>query len=303
MEILAILLIAWVLSDAALRGKPTAAAKGAARTGGRAAAASVRTHRDGHRAYLASGRAPLGRTRLAAADSARAVGRGTLDGARAELAALRDDIARARVEADAERLARQDPAVGVTLGRGGHSFDLPPADPAAPVDTAPAWRRHRPAPVPRETPDPATAPADTGTPAPAAPTAAPTAAATPPPPDPSAAPATETTTATTPPTGEEGTVTMTAMSTTGSGGPSVEVRSIPGFITACDQIAALIVNVSEQATGFGLAPDAQAGLSDAGDVMRAVAQSARDTYARLVEAADATPTGAAEVKVGAARTE
>jgi hypothetical protein len=107
---------------------------------------------------------------------------------------------------------------------------------------------------------------------------------------------------TTAPEGEEGNI-MSAMTSAGSSGPSVEVRTLPGFIDACEKIAALIVNVSEQATGFGLQPAAQAGLTDAGDMMRNVAASARATYAALIEAADSTPQGAEQVTVAAARNE
>lgn len=100
----------------------------------------------------------------------------------------------------------------------------------------------------------------------------------------------------------EGNTIMSAM-TAGSASPSVEIRSVPGFIQACESLAALGQSTHEGGVSLGIQPDAQAGLQDAVDILRNVAKSVRDTYQPLNEAADATPQGASGVTVGAARTE
>lgn len=283
MEVIAIAVILWVLGDTISRGRLQAAvkgtAKGTARTGTRAARAAVGTHRAGHRAYLASGRAPLGRTRLAAGDGARALGRGGIEGARAELAKLREDIARARQEMERARRDAQDPAHGVTRGKGGRSFDQPPRAPRARTP-----RATDPAPMPAPTDDARRKLHEAEPPQPPTPT-------------PPAAPATGPTERTTP--------TVTTMSTGATNGtaPAVEIRSVPGFILAVDHLSQLCMQVHEGGIALGIGADAQAGLQDAADVLRGVAQSVRTTYTPLVEAADATPQGAGQVTVAAARTE
>lgn len=281
-EVVVIAFILYLMGDTVSRGKLTAVmkgtTKGVARETGRATKAGVKRAHADKIAYLESGKAPLGRTRLRAGKVARggtsAVTRGALDGVRDELTKLRAAIDAARDEAERERAAQQDPAQGIKRGKLGHSFDVAPA----PVQSSGSGAK--PAAGTPKSPPSEQRPAEQSS--------------TPYGPD---APAPEPT--------PEGITDMSTMTTAtaGSGGAHVEVRSLPGFIAACDSIAALIVSVSEQATGFGLQPQAQAGLVDAGDIMRAVAQSARDTYSALIEAADGTPQGAEGVTVGAARNE
>lgn len=275
MGFLALLLILYVLSDTATQGKVTAVARGTttgvARTGARAARAGTRNAIDGHRAYLASGKAPLGRTRLAAGragrGTARAVWTGARDGSRTELARLRERIDEARAEAAAARADAQDPAVGVTRGRLGRSFDQPPKHRAAPRATA------------------AAPPATTPVPAPAA-----------------AGPETSTTSTPTSATPSEGITSMSAM-TTGTGGPSVRVESLPGWLAAVEQLAALGQEIHEGGVALGIKPAAQAGLQDAVDTLRSTAQAARQQYDKLIEAADSVHQDAGDLTIAQARTE
>jgi hypothetical protein len=310
LEVLVIAFVFYLMADTVTRGKVTAVmrgtAKGTAKTAGRAAREGARRAHAEKLAYLDSGKAPLGKTRRRAgkivSGARRAAWEGAVDGVRSELEQLREAIERAREEAERARADAQQPR----RGRFGHSFDVIPdvtggptrdgriESPDSVFGRCPKCRRIVNLPL---------APDGTVTdrrPPLCEPCAAEQLSSTPYGPDATAPGA-----PTTAPTGQEGQITMSAGTMTGgSGGPHVEVRSLPGFITACDTIAALIVSVSEQATGeVKLEPAAQAGLVDAGDLMRSVAQSARQTYAHLIEAADATPQGAEGVTVGKARTE
>lgn len=274
LEVLVIAFAFYLMADTVTRGKLTAVmrgtVKGTTKTAARAAREGARRAHADKLAYLDSGKAPLGKTRRRAGKIAsgarRAAWEGAVDGVRSELEQLREAIERAREEAERERADAQQPR----RGRFGHSFDvIPELDPG------------------RQPPAPAAAKVDTARPP------------TPYGPDATAPEAT-----TTAPTGQEGQITVSAGTmTTGSGGPSVRVESVPGFIAATEQLAQLCGQIHEQGIALGIGAAAQAGLQDAVDTLDGVAQQVRAAFQPLVEAADAVHQDAAGVTVGRARTE
>lgn len=328
--VLAIALILYLVGDTVTRGKLTAimkgTTKGAAKTTGRAAIQGAKRAHTEKLAYLDSGKAPLGRTRRrvgkAATGASRAAIQGARDGAREELARLREAIDAAREDAERARLEAQDPAVGVQRGRYGRSFDLAPRPPrvvATDEDPLGPWRETDPPVTARPTvpgPNPAPSPM--------------------PEPEPDddrpgvresdlavgdcthvlhhvrepgirrpvryccgRVNCTEHDTDTT--TDPEG--NPTTMTATTNGGPTVSVNSVPGWLTAVDQLAQAGQTIHEAGIELGIQPQAQAGLQDAVDILRGIAQQNRVAFSPLVEAADVIPQGAEEVTVGKARTE
>jgi hypothetical protein len=276
LEVIVIAFVFYLMADTVTRGKVTAVmrgtAKGTAKTAGRAAREGARRAHAEKLAYLDSGKAPLGKTRRRAGKVAsgarRAAWEGAVDGVRSELEQLREAIERAREEAERERADAQQPRAG----KFGHSFDVIP-------DLTPSGQQP-PA-------DPAPAKVDTTAP-----------------PTPYGPDATAPGASTTAPTGQEGQITVSAGTMTGgSGGPSVRVESVPGFIAAVEQLAQLGAQIHESGIALGIGAAAQAGLQDAVDTLRTVAQQVRAAYQPLVEAADAVHQDAAAVTVGKARTE
>jgi hypothetical protein len=327
LEVLVIAFVFYLMADTITRGKLTAVmrgtVKGTARTAGRAAREGARKAHAEKLAYLDSGRAPLGKTRRrvgkVASGARRAAWEGAVDGVRSELEQLREAIEAAREEAERERADEQQPR----NGRFGHSFDV------LPDMTNPGSRQAGPEEWQDVTSWPAGA---TGWPARGAGVRTPDGRtgditsverrpdgsarigiagsdgrpgfAVLPAPTPYGPDATAPGASTTAPTGQEGQITVSAGTMTGgSGGPSVRVESVPGFIAAVEQLAQLGAQIHESGIALGIGAAAQAGLQDAVDTLRTVAEQVRASYQPLVEAADAVHQDAAAVTVGKARTE
>lgn len=340
-EVLVVAFVVYLMGDTVSRGKLGAVmrgtGKGVAKTGYRAAREGARKSGESYSTFLRSDAAPLRRTRKTARKVGRPVGRGARatwagarEGASSELAKLSEQLERARADAERARAEKQDPVRGAQRGRFGHSFDVAPAlDPEVavtgvqPRSEADTWQNIEPlravdgslvtvceavaagaygdpdgacAPPPPPV-DPAAGrsrplarrpyprtfdgrPLDPGDPGfsdgPARPRGG---------------------------TQQEEIIMSAGTMTNGSGGPSVRVESVPGFIAAVGQLATLASQISEQGVALGISSGAQAGLEDAIDILRGVATSVASTYKPLVEGADATPQGAEAVTVGKARTE